>query len=72
MQGFKKMMWIFLMGMTVGGLMGISIKYPVKTASLEEAAKTCTEHFGAQEMKIGLTGKVYTVKCKDQKVFTFK
>ena len=65
--------WWLLIGMTLGSLMSITIKYPVKSASLVEVEQTCAgENLGVQVFKVGISGKVYLIKCKSQKVFEFK
>ena len=59
--------------MTLGSLMSITIKYPVKAASIVEVEKMCAgENLGVQVFKVGISGKVYLIKCKSQKVFEFK
>ena len=58
--------------MTLGSLMSITIKYPVKAASIVEVEKMCAgENLGVQVFKV-FSGKVYLIKCKSQKVFEFK
>lgn len=69
----KTLMWVLLVGITIGGLMGISIKYPVKVASITEATKLCEgDNLGLEKLKVGISGKMYYVKCKNQKEFEFK
>lgn len=65
--------WWMIIGMTLGSLMAITIKYPVKAASIAEVEKMCAgENLGVQVFKVGISGKVYLIKCKSQKVFEFK
>ena len=73
MGGFRKILWIFLLGVTLGGLMAISLKYPLKAATYTEAATLCVDHMGVSRVKVGLSGKIYTVVCnKDSKTFNLK
>lgn len=70
---FKKTVTVFMTGMALGGLMGISIKYPLKASEYAEAEKLCVNHLGVSKVKVGLAGKIYTVICtKDAKQFTLK
>ena len=63
----------FLIGMTFGGLIGISLKYPMKAATYEDASKLCAPYLGVNRVKVGLSGKIYTVICnKDGKKFNTK
>lgn len=65
--------YTFLVGVTIGGLAGISIKYPVSSTVLDEASKLCSDtNFGIQKMRIGISGKLYYLKCNSQKIYTFK
>lgn len=64
---------LFLVGVTLGGLMGISIKYPLKGTTYDEATKLCTDYYGINKVTVGLTGKIYVVTCnKDNKQFFIK
>lgn len=65
----KKGFWIFLFGMAAGGLLGISIKYPVTDVAIAGAVELCTQNFGLDKFKVGLSGKIYHVKCKNGKEF---
>ena len=69
----KSAFWWMLFGMVVGSLMSISIKYPVKSLAINEASKICGgENLGVQVFKVGISGKMYYLKCKSQKEFHFK
>ena len=68
----KAMLWAFLFGMTTGGLMSISIKYPVSEKVISEANGLCQPNHGLDRLKVGLSGKVYFVKCKNGKTFNLK
>lgn len=68
----RKILWSFLFGMTTGALMSISLKYPLTEKAIKEASGVCTANEGLDELKVGLSGKVYYVKCKDKKEFEFK
>lgn len=72
MKGLKMITWSFLIGMTIGILMAISVKYPVTKATIHEAEKMCKSHLGIDRIKIGISGKMYTVRCLNQKVFNLK
>lgn len=68
----KAMLWAFLFGVTAGGLMAISIKYPVPEKAINEANGLCSPNHGLDRLKVGLSGKVYFVKCKNGKTFDLK
>ena len=68
----KPMIWAFCFGVVTGGLMGISIKYPVTEKSIGEADGMCKPNFGLEKLKVGLSGKVYFVRCKNGKEFDLK
>lgn len=56
----------FLLGATFGILIGISIKYPARSDSINALNRLCQEHGGGWDTTfIGITGKAYTVNCKD-------
>lgn len=68
----KTMFQSFLFGMCMGGLMAISIKYPVKQAVIDRATDQCKANLGLDEFKVGLSGAAYTVRCRDRKEFNLK
>lgn len=65
----KIIMWSFLFGMTTGSLMAISIKYPVSDEDIEAVKQICEANGGLERLKVGLSGKVYVVACKNGNVF---
>lgn len=70
MRGYLKvMLWAFLFGMCTGGLMAISIKYPVTEKVITEATDLCKSNHGLEKLKVGLSGKMYFVRCKNGKFF---
>lgn len=71
-ENLKKVLWTFLFGMTTGALMTITLKYPVTESVIKEANGLCEANFGLARMKIGLSGKMYQVKCKNGKIFQLK
>ena len=71
-RSMKALMWSFFFGMTAGGLMAISIKYPLSAKALAEAEGMCEPNNGINKLKIGLSGKVYVVKCNNAKTFDLK
>lgn len=68
----KSILWSFLFGVTTGGLLGISIKYPVSNKVVTESTELCQLHGGVSKFRVGLSGKVYEVKCKNGKMFDLK
>jgi hypothetical protein len=68
----KKYFWVFLFGVTTGALTGISIHYPVKMDVFTNAIELCKDEKGPDEIKVGITGKVYYVRCNSKKTFNFK
>lgn len=69
----KASFWSLMVGATIGCLMAISIKYPVKAATIAEATRLCEgSNLGLEKLKVGISGKMYYVKCKSQKEFEFK
>lgn len=72
MKAFKPLLFSFGVGMTIGGLMAISIRYPVTAKNIESAAKTCETHKGLEVIKVGISGKVYQIRCYDRMVFNFR
>lgn len=71
-ENVKRVIWTFLFGMTTGALMAITLKYPVGEKVITEAAGLCEANFGLDKFKIGLSGKMYQVKCKNGKIFQLK
>jgi hypothetical protein len=61
-----------MFGMTLGSLMAISIRYPVKIDAITQAQTMCKENLGLFKMKVGISGKVYRVECTNKKVFDLK
>jgi hypothetical protein len=68
----KQILWTFFFGMTTGALMAITLKYPVSGKVIIDATGLCAANLGLDKFKIGLSGKMYYVKCKDGKSFTLK
>ena len=55
----------FLLGCLLGILVGISIKYPARETTFTALSSLCEDHKGWEVAMIGITGKIYTVTCKD-------
>lgn len=68
----KTMCSVFLTGMALGGLMAISIRYPVKPDAVKSAEAFCKDHLGYAKFKVGITGKVYKIECNNRKIFEMK
>ena len=71
MQNFKNTMVIFTLGVMLGGLLGISIKYPVPAATLEIVHSVCKQQTFTS-FKIGISGKVFEVTCPDGQTYYLK
>ena len=52
--------------------MAISIKYPVTEKVIGEADAMCAPNNGIALLKVGLSGKVYSVTCKNGKKYELK
>lgn len=65
MKSINVLLSAFLLGATFGILIGISIKYPARSDSINALNQLCQEHGGWDTTFIGITGKAYTVNCKD-------
>lgn len=55
----------FLLGAFLGILIGISLKYPARAETLQTLDKLCQDHGGWDTTMVSITGKIYTVTCKD-------
>ncbi len=55
----------FLLGAFLGVLIGISVKYPTRAATLAVLTQLCQDHGGWDTTMVSITGKFYTVTCKD-------
>lgn len=55
----------FLLGALLGILVGISIKYPAREKTLTVLSELCKDHSGWDTTMISITGKIYSVSCKD-------
>lgn len=64
---------VFGVGLLVGILMGISIRYPVTVETVATGKELCSHTNGMfKTIKIGLTGKVYEVVCSDDRTLYVK
>lgn len=55
----------FLLGIFLGILMGITIKYPVEISTIEKYQQICGNKQHVEEIKINIVGDVYNVKCSN-------
>lgn len=67
---FQKVL-IGLCGVVLGGLLGISVKYPVTKENVKTAQEICRgkEYL---KFKIGIAGKIYEVTCDDKQTYHIK
>lgn len=68
----KAILWAFTFGVATGALMAISLKYPVSEKVIAEANNVCVPNHGFEKLRVGLSGKVYFVQCKNGKKFNLK
>lgn len=67
----KGMLIIFILGIMFGGMLGISIRYPVTLKTMQEVTDTCQQNTFIR-FKVGITGKVYEVSCPNGKTYYLK
>lgn len=60
----RKSVIIFLVGVITGVIFSISIKYPLAKTEIEKMEKVCKDQ-KIEKLKVGISGKVYEVKCSD-------
>lgn len=66
---YKMMTFSVLMGIVLGFLIGVSIKYPLTVETFDIAQKTCENHGKWKKLRIQINGKVYSVSCNDSTEF---
>lgn len=60
-----------ILGIMAGGLMGISIRYPVTPETMKVIEETCQQQ-AFTRFKVGITGKVYEVTCPNGRTYIIK
>jgi len=61
----------FLFGMLFGALLAVSVKYPVSINEIDRIRAVCSEG-EYSKFRVGITGVIYEVTCKDEKTFSVK
>lgn len=61
----------FLFGILLGSLLAFSIKYPVSVQEINRIKVACASG-EYTKFKVGVTGVIYEVTCKNQKTFSVK
>ncbi len=59
-------LFLLMFGFICGFVFSINIKYPFETIELQRAVDICLPvNSTVDKIKIGITGKIYTVTCKN-------
>lgn len=70
-QALKRISFISGVGLILGILLGISIKYPVTSEAITTATEICKPG-SYTRVKVGISGKIYEVTCDNNKTFILK
>jgi hypothetical protein len=68
MKTLDRIILLLLGGFTIGALLSLSTKYPLKVDTIDQYKHLCVTPTTLTHVWVGLDGDIYKIKCSDGKV----